>query len=183
MGERGRPGLRFSRARDLFESARAAAIDVETVERQLARMESSALSLGGGSAGSPVSSTPDPQRSARRSEALMDREASLRRRLDEDWALIDLASAVLYGREADAGLAALVPSWWCDAIWWHYLGLASWADAADRVGYSEQRCKQVVMPAFDTIDSWGLVAVMEGRASRMGYEAWERDRRREGQGG
>lgn len=173
-------GWHFGSARDLFESAREASLDAEHIRRQLVAMEERALSPGGGGDGPVVRGTPDPQRSSRRADALLDREESLRRRQEDDYRLIDLASWVLYGTDNETGLASLVPAWWCDALWWHYLDCASWRDTARAVGYSEQRCKQVRDLALDTVDSWGIVDTMQGRALND-FDTWERDelRRRE----
>ena len=171
------PQWNFRDARELFESARDAAMDADRIRRQLAAMEERARSMGGGGFEPRVTSSPNPEAMAERINALVDREAALRVRQRDDWALIELASWVLYGKDNETGLAVLVPTWWCDAIWWHYLAFESWAKTAEAVGYSEQRCKQVRDLAFETVDSWGLVATMQGRPLND-YETWERDERR-----
>lgn len=170
----------FASARDLFESAREASRDAERIRRQLESMEVRAFSVGGGG-GAAVRSTPDPQRSSRRADALVDREESLRLRQEGDYRLIGLACDVLYGRDDETGLASLVPAWWCDALWWHYLACVSWGRTAEVVGYSPQRCKQVRDAALDVVDSWGILATMQGRPLND-YDTWERDERRR-QGG
>ena len=119
----------------------------------------------------------DHDRMQRRLNSLMDQEAQLERRQDEDYRIIDIANWVLYGKDNETGLSVLVPSWWCDALWWHYLADETWQATGVIVGYSEQRCKQARTLAFETIDSWGLVATMQGEPLNS-LETWERDERR-----
>lgn len=166
----------FTDARELFRAARDASHDADRVRLQLARMDAESGSLCGGF-GLRVRSTPDPHRMEARAAASADRKEVLERRLEGDYALIDIACWVLYGRDNETGLSVLVPEWWCDVLWWRYLHEAKWEVVADAVGYSEQRCRQVAEAALDTVDAWGLVATMQGRPLNT-PESWERDRRR-----
>ncbi len=156
--------LNIDCARALFVAARDASADAERDKRQLDAMEQRALSLGGGGFEPRVSSTSDPQRMAKRVDAYVDRSQALQERQDGDYAIIDLACEVLYGRAQDGltGLASLVPEWWCDVLWWHYLDGATWERTGEMVGYSAARCRQVADVAFDTIDSWGIVDTIRG---------------------
>lgn len=167
----------FRDARELFESAREASRDAERIRTQLQSMEERAKSLGGGGFEPRVRSTSDPHRMESRSVAHIDMEERLRERYERDYELIDLACWVLYGRDNETGLSVLVPAWWCDALWWHYLDDATWERTARAVSYSEQRCKQARSLAFDVIDSWGIVGTMQGRPLNS-VEQWERDERR-----
>jgi len=171
------PEWHFTGARDLFESAREASHDAECVRLQLAELEAGAESVGGGGFDPRVRSTPDPHRMESRAVARADREAALRDRMRADRALVDLACRVLYGTDDETGLSVLVPEWWCDVLWWRYLDEAKWGSVARAVGYSEQRCRQVAEAALDVVDSWGIVATMQGRPLNT-PETWERDRLR-----
>lgn len=144
---------------------------------QLAQMEDRVYALGGGGFDPRVQGTSDVQRMQRRVDAMVDYEEKLRARQSEDYELIDHAYAVLYGKDGTSGLSALVPTWWCDCLWWHYLTGYSWARTATTVGYSEQRCKQVRDLAFEIIDSWGLHAVVSGKPLNS-IETFEADQRR-----
>ncbi len=124
-----------------------------------------------------VSGTHDHDRMAGRIASMVDREAALRQRQDEDYDLMDLACAVLYGADNETGLASLVPTWWADVLWWHYLDGATWQRTADAVGYSEQRCRQVRDTCLDTIDSWGIVGTMQAKPLND-VDIWARDERR-----
>lgn len=153
----------FSRARDLFDATRDASREADGIARQLRALEERALSMGSPGTDARVRTTPDPQHRNRMADAYMDRAEGLRRRQDDDYRLIDLACAVLYGEDNEAGLASIAPPWWADALWWHYVNGASWPETAKAVHYSPQRCQQVRSLAFDTIDSWGFAATIAGR--------------------
>jgi len=146
--------MRFESARDLFEAARDAARDAARVSRELAEMEGRAESLGSGGFGPRVRSTGEPDRMAGRVAAMVDRGAMLDARLAEDYRVIDAACAVLYGADSDAGLWSLV-GWPADAIYHHYLGLRTWVDVAEMMGYSVRHVQTCVASALDYADSNG----------------------------
>ena len=93
---------------------------------------------------------------------MVDHEARLHARIEADWRVIDLASRVLWGVGYEAGLAALVPAWWCDVVEYRWLHALPWARVADMVGYSEHRCWEVASAAMDVCDSWGVLRTMQG---------------------
>ena len=154
----------FTSARELFEAAREASRDAERIRRQLDAMEQRALSLGGGM-GERVSSTGEPDRMGGRVAALVDMEATLRERQEVDYALLDLACAVLYGPANKGGLAALVPTWWADVLWWRYLDGSTWEQVAEAVGYSPRRCFDVAQTALEVADYYGLARTRQGMGS------------------
>lgn len=156
--------MQFTSARDLFESAREASRDAERISRQLAAMEGRATSLGGGGFEPRVRSTPDPDRIGCAVVAMVDVESKLRERQDEDYRLLDLACAVLYGTESDAGLWALV-GWRADAIYHHYLGGLTWEEVGGLMGYTAQHCRQQATYAMEVADGWGVVNVMRGQGA------------------
>lgn len=155
-------GWTFASARELFEAAREASRDAERIGRQLAAMEQRALSLGGSGFEPRVSATHDPDRVGGSVAALVDMERRLRERQSEDYALIDLACAVLYGTDSDAGLWALV-GWRADAIAQHYLNGLTWAEVGAVLGYSEQHVWREAQVALDVCDGWELADVVAGR--------------------
>lgn len=150
----------FASSRELFEAAREASRDAERIRRQLDAMEQRTLSLGGGM-GERVSSTGEPDRMAGRVAALVDMESALRERQESDYALLDLACAVLYGTDAHAGLWSLV-GWRADALAHHYLNGMTWAQVGDVLGYSEQHVWREAQVALDVCDGWGLPDVIAG---------------------
>ena len=156
--------MQFTSARDLFESAREASRDAERIRRQLAAMEGRATSLGGGGLEPRVRSTPDPDRIGCAVVAMVDVEAKLRERADEDYRLLDLACAVLYGTDSDAGLWALV-GWRADAIYHHYLGGLTWDEVGGLMGYTAQHCRQQAACAMEVADGWGVLNVIRGQGA------------------
>ena len=144
----------YQTSRELFDAARAAARDAELCARQLASMEESALSLGGGGFEPRVRSTPDPDRIGANVAAGMDVRTVLEARRDEDGRVTDAACRVLYGPDRRSGLYALV-GWPADAIYHHYLGLRTWEQVADMLGYSVQHVRRQAMAALDLADANG----------------------------
>jgi hypothetical protein len=152
----------YRSAREFFEAAREAARDAQRISRQLDGMERRALALGGGGFEPRVRSTPDPDRIGRAVGSLLDNEAILLQRQESDYALIDAACAVLYGPDNRSGLYALV-GWPADAIWHHYLGLRTWEDTADLMGYSTRHVQTCVAAALDYADSNGQMWTALGK--------------------
>ena len=156
--------MQFTSARELFEAAREASRDAERIRRQLAAMEGRATALQGGGFEPRVRSTPDPDRIGRSVAAMVDREQELRRRQTEDYAILDVACAVLYGSANEAGLDKLVPeSWWADVLWWRYLDGSTWEEVGAAVGYSPRRCFDVAQAALDIVDAYGLARTSAGQ--------------------
>lgn len=155
---------RFTDARDLFETARKASRDAEQIRQQLETMRERMTSLGGGAMGQRVSVGANEDRMADKVAALVDREQALRRRQSDDYAILDLACAVLYGDEREQGLDKLVPeTWWADVLWWRYLDGATWEQVGEAVGYSPRRCFDVAQAALDIADAYGLARTRRGR--------------------
>lgn len=157
-------GYTWASARELFEAAREASRDAERIRRQLDAMEQRTLSLGCGM-GQRVSATGEPDRMGGRVAALVDMEQTLRERQEADYALLDLACAVLYGPANKGGLAALVPTWWADVLWWRYLDGSTWEQVAEAVGYSPRRCFDVAQTALEVADYYGLARTRQGLGS------------------
>jgi len=146
--------MQYASAREFFDAAREAARDAERCRRQLAEMEGRAASLGGGGFEPRVRSTPEPDRMAGRVAAMVDREGMLERRQDECYEVIDAACRVLYGPDNRSGLYALV-GWPADAIWHHYLGLRTWEEVGELLGYSPAHARRMASMALDLADANG----------------------------
>ena len=126
-------------------------------------MERQALSVGSPSFDAPVRGG-ERDRIGRDVAALVDREARLNGRIESDYALIDAACEILYGRDGMSdGLTALVPlPWWADAIYHRYLGLRTWPEVAELLGVTTRNAQKCVRAAFDIADGYGLTATVEG---------------------
>lgn len=158
---------RFTDARELFEAAREASRDAERIRRQLAAMEGRAEGLGGSGFEPRVRSTGEPDRMGSRVAALVDRESMLLERQEEDYALIDAANAVLYGRDGRSGLWALV-GWRADALALHYLNDLTWEQVAAQMCYSRIHVWQQAQAALETADAWGFASVVDGMGGAEG---------------
>lgn len=136
-------------------------MDAERYRRELLRLEDRALSLPAGI--TTHVSGGDHDGMARRVGAMVDREAQLHARIEQDYGLIDLACEVLYGREQDGtgGLYALV-GWPADAIYHHYLALRTWEDTASMLGYSVSHVKHMASAAMELADTNGMAATVSG---------------------
>jgi len=148
-------------AREFFQSVREAARDAQRCHDQLAAMEESALSVSSPAMGTRTAGG-QPDGMERRVVALVSREDMLHRRIEADYALIDAAFEVCYGHDLGEGLAALVPSWWVDALWMRYGDGWTWEAIGQAVGYSARRCVDVVNSALDVADANGMVATVQG---------------------
>lgn len=153
-------------AKEFFETAREAARDAERCRSQLVALEARSLSLGGGQQGSRVRSTPDPHRMQRAVVAYVDREESLGRRMDADYATIDMACLVLYGDGEREGLDVARSPVEADALWWRYLDDATWATVGRAVGYSPSQCQTICSRALSWIDETRFAADVRRRAER-----------------
>lgn len=152
----------YMSARDLFDAARAAAMECERTRRMLLAMESTEAIAGHGMTERVRSgSVPDPMR---RTDARIDRERMWSARIEENERLIDLCHSILYGREQNGkgGVCALLGSVYADALWWHYLACETWARTGEMVGYSVTRCKDMRDVALDLVDTLGLPEVIDG---------------------
>lgn len=151
-------------AREFFEAARRASDDYARCERQLLALKYRAESLGGGtSSGAVAGSGHDALE--RRVVAKADVERTLEGRMARDEALMSVAASVLFGGEdvdQHDGLSALVPSFWAEALWWHYLQDMKWSDVSDVLGYSPSYLKAVARQALDVVDAYGLASVADG---------------------
>lgn len=149
-------------ARAFFESVREASRDAERCRSTLAIMEQRALAVSRPAMGGRVSSTSTDAMGARVA-ALVDREAKLHARIENDYRLLDEASRILYGDDLDNGLASLVPSWWADVLSLHYCDGMTMREVGAVLGYSERHCYNAMSAAFDVLDAHGLCSSAAGR--------------------
>ena len=154
----------WTSARDLMRAARAASDDYERCERQVIALRLKAESLCGGQAGA-TSGTHSHDSLERRVVALADRERDLEQRKQRDDQVMVAACEMLFGGEGSEwreGLSSLVPTFWCEGLWWHYLQGETWAQVGDRLGYSASHLKNCARDALNTADAYGLATVADG---------------------
>lgn len=158
----------YSCARDLFEAARDAAREAERTRRVLSGME--------GREGVRAQSYEPHGRSGHRTDVMaavderLDYEERMRRRVNEDYALVDLACNVIYGGrdQRSGGIGALLGSAYADALGWRYCAGATWANVAKGCRMSERWCRRAVETAMETIDAFGMRRVAEVRGAAEG---------------
>lgn len=159
----------FTSARELFEAAREASRDAERIRQQILAMRERSTSLGGSGFEPRVAKTAEHDSMGQRVASLVDREQALAKRQTEDYELIDLACAVLYGDANQGGLDKLVPeAWWADVLWWRYLDASTWEEVGEAVGYSPRRCFDVAQVALEIADGAGLFGTSIGKGSAEG---------------
>ena len=149
-------------ARDLFEAAAEASRDAAALRRRLERMESGegvrAASLARSSSGGRADVN-----GMGRVNARIDLEAVTRSRVEADYALIDLACAVLWGPTGEDGAASLGCQVAADVVWHHYLAGETWESAARGVGMSASSARRECARLFDLVDALGPMRAMLGR--------------------
>lgn len=155
--------IQYANAREFFEAVAEASRDIDRCRRQLDSMEHSALRISSPSFEARVRGGNDPDTVGTRVARMADAEARLRRRIEDDYALLDAASALLYGKDGHSGgLSELVTTWWCDAISLHYCDGMKWAVVAKLLNYSETYVKHQVQVALDVADANGMAATIAG---------------------
>lgn len=152
--------MNYQSARDMFEAVRVAAKDLVRARLQLAEIE------GGSGSGSgvkvSVGSVRDPMD---RIVACMDAGIRLHARIKADEELLHTATSVLYGEGNEGGIAAILSHAHADAVWWYYVIGESWPTISNMLAYSQRALYQMRDTVFDTIDAYGLDAVIEGKGT------------------
>ena len=147
-----------------MRAAREASNDYARCERQMIALRLKAESLGGGQAGA-TSGTHAHDSLERRVVALTDRSHDLEGRMARDEQVMDAACEMLFGGEGTQwreGLSSLVPTFWCEGLWWHYLQGETWAQVSAKLGYSASHLKACARHALNTADAYGLATVADG---------------------
>ncbi|HJA28453.1 MAG TPA: hypothetical protein IAA15_02615 [Candidatus Olsenella pullicola] len=154
----------YSSARDFFESVREASREAERTRLTLLRMEArEGVRAQGYEAQGRSGHTSDRTAAT---DARMDYEERMRERIEEDYALIDLACRVLYGEESGkGGLDALMGSAVADCISFRYVDARPWPEVAALLGYSKwsrRSLRDLCQQGFDAIDFFGWDNVLGG---------------------
>ena len=149
----------YSSARDLFEAARSAAIELSRIRRRLEELQS------------PRSGDPLQGGSGARADvngmgatiALVDLEGRYRSIIAEDESLLAFASLVLYGEGGEGGLAALLDSSHAEVVFRRYLEAETWDEVAEAMFISRRSAIRYAGEAFDVIDAHGFSRTISGR--------------------
>lgn len=154
----------YSDAREFFEAVREASREAERTRLTLMQMEArEGVRAQGYEAQGSSGHMSDRTAST---DARMDYEERMRERLEEDYALIDLACRVLYGEESGkGGVEALMGSAVADAISFRYVDARPWKEVAALMGYSHaswHALRDMCQRGFDAIDALGWERAIEG---------------------
>lgn len=162
------PG-RYADAREFFAAVRDAAREAGRIQSTARRMQDSEGLRGSGGFEPRVRSTNSDPAGMSRVDARIDFEAANERRLEEDYALIDAACAVIYGRDGRGdGLERLMGSAVSDCMWWRYCAAESWAVVALSCGYSKSQCRRLCAQGLNACDFFGWANVESGRGCAEG---------------
>lgn len=152
----------FVDAKDFFEQTRAAAFDADSIARRLMAMEAreGIKTQSYESYGHPGHRS-DPMRNT---DARIAFEDVIRARQTWDYALIDLASEVIYGSDitGSGGIAAILGAHYADLAWWRFCAAATWEETAIGCAMSEKWCRKGISVVIDTVDAYGIDRLIDG---------------------
>lgn len=147
-------------AREYFVTVRDAAVELDrtsrTLERMRARTQPKAQrydAVGGGSGHS------DPMD---RVVEVVDFEAVMRRRMEDDRELLADAARVLYGEDGRAGVAKGMGSAYADAVYHRALDARTWDAVAREMYMAQSTVIRLYDAAMDYVDSAGLDGATRG---------------------
>ncbi len=149
-------------ANDLFSACRAAALDADRIARTLARMESREGVQGQSYDSSGHSGHRcDPHAAT---DARMAYETRIAKRQQWDYQLIDLVSALAYGKSftGSSGIASVMSTAHADVIWWRCCAAASWEEVAHWCDKSRRWCIDAYADVCRVIDLYGARRVLDG---------------------
>lgn len=153
----------YADAREFFAAVRDASREAGRIQSTAHRMQDSEGLRGSGGFEPRVRSTSSDPSGMSRVDARIDFEAANERRLEEDYALIDAACAVIYGRDGRGdGLERLMGSAVSDCMWWRFCAAESWAVVADACGYSKSQARRLCAQGLDACDFFGWANVADG---------------------
>lgn len=157
----------YTSARDLFEAVREASREAERTRLTLMRMEASegVRAQGYEATGRSGHRADDKART----DARIDYEARMDDRIREDYALMDLACAVLYGTDTGkGGLDALMGSAVADCLCFRYVQARPWSEVSALTGYSKSQCRRLCAQGMDACDFFGWSNVVGGEGVAEG---------------
>lgn len=154
----------YSNARDFFEAVREASREAERTRLTLMQMESREGVRAQGY--EPRVSVGGERDRMAHTDSRIDYEARMAERIEEDYALLDMACQVLYGRESGkGGVDALMGSAAADCISFRYVDARPWSEVAALLGYSRwsvNSLRDLCQQGFDAVDALGWGHVIDG---------------------
>lgn len=150
------------RARQYFEEVREAARDAERIRKQLVSLEQEALRIAGPSFEPSRRGVGNRDTMGRRVARYVDTEDRLHRRMESDYAVIDQATAILYGPEQDGqgGVAEGCGMVHGDVLWWRWLADSPWKQVASVLALSRTTVQGMERAAFAWLDDGARLDMM-----------------------
>lgn len=157
----------YTSAEDFFEAVRHASREAERTRLTLLQMEAREGVRAQGYEAKGRSGHMSDRTAA--TDARIDYEARMAERIEQDYQLLDMACALLYGRESGkGGVDALMGSAVADCISFRYVDARPWSEVAALMGYSRwsrRSLRDLCQQGFDTIDFFGWDNVLGGTGS------------------
>ena len=154
----------YANAEDFFEAVREASREAERTRLTLLQMEARE-GVRAQSYAEHVSVGGERDHMAA-TDSRIDYESRMAERIEADYRLLDMACAVLYGRESGkGGVDALMGSAVADCISFRYVDARPWSEVAALMGYSRwsrRSLRDMCQRGFDCIDSLGWERAIEG---------------------
>lgn len=154
----------YASADDFFEAVREASREAERTRLTLLQMEAREVVRAQGYEARVMVGGERDKMSA--TDSRIDYEARMAERIEADYALIDMACELLYGRESGkGGVDALMGSAVADCISFRYVDARPWSEVARLLGYSRwsvNSLRDMCQRGFDAIDALGWERVIEG---------------------
>ena len=147
-------------ARELFEDARQASWELHRHDMRYNAMERRALSLGGASDAKVSAGSIRDRMGA--VDAMADYEAMMERRVAEWCAVLDYATAVLYGADWHHGIEAELGTGYAEVLDYIYIQHCSMRVTALLTHYSRRTCYNMRTRAFAFIDAVGTDYLVHG---------------------
>ena len=154
----------YASAEDFFEAVRQASREAERTRLTLMQMEArEGVRAQGYEPRVSIGGNADKMAPT---DARIDYEARMAERIEADYQLLDMACAVLYGRESGkGGVDALMGSAVADCISFRYVDARPWKEVAALMGYSrwsDKSLRDLCQQGFDAIDFFGWENVLGG---------------------
>ena len=154
----------YASAEDFFEAVRQASREAERTRLTLLQMEAREGVRAQGY--EPRVMVGGERDHMAHTDSRIDYESRMAERIEQDYRLLDMACAVLYGRESGkGGVDALMGSAVADCISFRYVDARPWSEVAALMGYSRwsrRSLRDMCQRGFDRIDSLGWERAIEG---------------------
>ena len=154
----------YAHAQDFFEAVREASREAERTRLTLLQME--AREGVRAQSYQPRVSIGGERDKMAATDSRIDYEERMQERIEADYQLLDMACAVLYGRESGkGGVDALMGSAVADCISFRYVDARPWSEVAALMGYSRwsrRSLRDLCQQGFDAIDFFGWDNVLGG---------------------